>query len=70
MECAAPIVTALNRGIRKVTDGLDGFRIEFLSEKESGEHDPDGRVLTNVNSPADYEEAKRWLEGKEPRNSR
>ena len=69
MECAAPIVTALNRGIRKVTDALDGLRSEFLSEKESGEHDPDGRVLTNVNSPADYEEAKRWLDGREPGSS-
>lgn len=70
MDCAAPIVAALNRGIRKVTDALDGFRMEFLSEQESGEHDREGRVLRNMNSPADYEEAKRWLEKREPRNSR
>lgn len=61
-ECAAPIVTALERGVRKVTDAMAEFRLERLSENEWNRHDPEGRVLRNMNAPADYEEARKWLE--------
>ena len=63
-ECAAPIVAALGRGIRKVTDAMAELRIEFVLEAEWGRHDPDGRVLKNMNTPAEYEEAKKWRETK------
>lgn len=69
-ECAPPLVAALERGVRKVTDALENLRMEFLSENEWSEHDPEGRVLRNMNSLADYEEARIWLEGREPGNSR
>jgi molybdenum cofactor guanylyltransferase len=58
--CAAPIVDALERGIRKVTDAISEFRIEFVLEKEWDRCDPDHRVLRNMNTPADYEEAQTW----------
>ncbi len=61
-ECAAPIVDALERGVRKVTDAMTEFRMECLSESDWSEHDPGGRVLRNMNSPSDYEEARKWLE--------
>lgn len=61
-ECAAQIVAALERGVRKVTDALAEFRVECLSESDWIKHDPEGRVLRNMNAPADYEEARKWLE--------
>ena len=59
-ECAAPIVASLARGIRKVTDAMEEFRIEFLSEDDWRHIDSEGRILKNMNVPADYEEARRW----------
>jgi molybdopterin-guanine dinucleotide biosynthesis protein A len=63
-ECARPIVAAIERGVRKVTDAMAEFRMECLSESEWNKHDPEGRVLRNMNAPSDYEEAKKWLETK------
>jgi molybdenum cofactor guanylyltransferase len=60
-ECAAPIVAALNRGVRKVTDAIAEFRMRCLSESDWRILDPEGRVLRNMNAPPDYEEAKKWL---------
>jgi len=61
-ECAAPIVAALEGGVRKVTDAMAEFRMELLSESDWKELDPEGRVLRNMNAPSDYEEARKWLE--------
>ncbi len=61
-ECAAPIVAALERGVRKVIDAMAEFRVECLLESDWNELDPEGRVLRNMNAPADYEEARKWLE--------
>ena len=66
LECSEPIIAALHRGIRKVTDALEPFRIEFVTERDWRHIDPNGRVLRNVNTPEDYEEARRWLEGQSP----
>jgi molybdenum cofactor guanylyltransferase len=60
-ECAAPIVASLARGVRKVTDAMEEFRIEFVLERDWRHIDPSGRVLRNMNAPADYDEAKKWL---------
>ena len=61
MECAAPIVAALKRGVRKVTDAMGELRIECLLEGDWKEIDPEYLVLRNMNAPSDYEEAKEWL---------
>lgn len=63
-ECAAPIVASLARGVRQVTDAMKEFRIEFVSENDWRDLDPDGRTLRNMNTQADYEEARKWLETK------
>jgi molybdenum cofactor guanylyltransferase len=60
--CAEGISAALRRGIRKVTEALSEFRMEVVSEVNWKAHDPEGRVLKNMNTPADYEEAKRRIE--------
>jgi molybdopterin-guanine dinucleotide biosynthesis protein A len=64
-ECAALVLGALERGIRKATDGLAGCRIEYLEEDEWTAFDPGRRVLKNMNSPEDYLEAKRWWGSKD-----
>jgi molybdopterin-guanine dinucleotide biosynthesis protein A len=64
-ECAAPILAALERGIRKVTDAMTEIQMECPLQSDWRQLDPEGRVLRNMNSPSDYEEAKKWLEAKE-----
>ena len=59
-ECAATIIAELQRGVRKVTDALSALRVEIVPEYEWGSLDPGGRVLTNMNTLADYEEAQTW----------
>ena len=61
-ECGEPIAAALARGIRKVTDALEPFRIQYVSESEWRHVNPEGRVLRNMNTPQDYEDARRCLE--------
>jgi molybdenum cofactor guanylyltransferase len=61
-ECAAPIMAALERGVRKVIDATAELRVERLLENDWNKIDPEGRVLRNMNSPSDYEEARKWLE--------
>jgi molybdenum cofactor guanylyltransferase len=61
-ECAELIIAALHRGVRKVTDAMKQIRIEFVTEGDWRDIDPDGRVLLNMNAPEDYQEAKKWLE--------
>lgn len=61
-ECAEPIVAALRRGVRKVTDAMEQFRVEIVTVRDWRHLDPDERVLRNMNTPEDYEEARRWLE--------
>ena len=63
-ECAEPIIAALHRGVRKVTDAMAQLRTEFVTELEWHHIDPDGCVLRNMNSPQDYEEACKWLEAR------
>jgi molybdopterin-guanine dinucleotide biosynthesis protein A len=63
-ECAEPIIAALHRGVRKVTDATEQLRTEFVTEPEWHHIDPEGRVLRNMNAPQDYEEARKWLEAR------
>ena len=61
-ECSAPILEALEKGIRGVKDAISQLRIEFCGEGEWASLDPNHRVLKNMNTPEDYQEAKKWLE--------
>jgi molybdopterin-guanine dinucleotide biosynthesis protein A len=60
----AAIRAALDRGVRKVTDGLAEVRIEFIEPREWKGFDSEGLLFKNMNSPADYEEAKSRLDGR------
>jgi len=50
-------------GTRKVTEALKPFNLEILDEQEWKQFDSDGRLFWNMNTPADFEEARRILEG-------
>jgi molybdopterin-guanine dinucleotide biosynthesis protein A len=63
-KCGAVIGAALERGTRKVTDGLAGLRVESIEPAEWKAFDPDGLLFKNMNSPADYEEAKARMRGR------
>jgi molybdenum cofactor guanylyltransferase len=50
------------RGVRKVTEALKHIRTEVLDEADWKRFDSAGRLFWNMNTPADYEEARRILE--------
>lgn len=57
----AAVWVALDRGVRKVTDGLAHLRVEYVEQSEWKAFDSEGLLFKNMNSPADYEEAKTRL---------
>jgi molybdenum cofactor guanylyltransferase len=57
-RCELAFRTALESGIRKVTDGLTHVRVQYLEPAEWKCFDSDGLLFKNMNTPADYEEAK------------
>jgi molybdenum cofactor guanylyltransferase len=52
------IRAAVEGGVRKVTDALASIRVEYVEPREWKAFASDGLLFKNVNSPADYEEAK------------
>jgi molybdopterin-guanine dinucleotide biosynthesis protein A len=60
-RCEPAIRTALEEGTRKVTEGLARIRVEYLEPVEWKCFDSEGLLFKNMNTPADYEEAKTRL---------
>jgi molybdopterin-guanine dinucleotide biosynthesis protein A len=56
--CEPSIRRALELGVRKVTDGLAELRVELIEPAKWKGFDSDGLLFKNVNTPADYEEAR------------
>ena len=54
---------ALERGVRKMTDGLAELRMEMIEPAKWKGFDSDGLLFKNVNTPADYEEARAKFAG-------
>jgi len=54
----AAIWLALDRGVRKVKAGLTFLNVEYVEPREWKRFDSEGLLLKNMNSPADYEEAR------------
>ncbi|MBI3406490.1 MAG: molybdenum cofactor guanylyltransferase [Acidobacteria bacterium] len=61
-RCNESVTAALQKGIRKVTDGLANLKIEEMSPSEIKPFDSDGRLFKNMNTPEDYEEARAFFE--------
>jgi molybdopterin-guanine dinucleotide biosynthesis protein A len=60
---AGPALQAVfERGVRKVTEALKQVRTEVLDEADWKRFYNAGRLFWNMNTPADYEEARRILE--------
>lgn len=53
---------AFERGVRKVTQGIALLRAEVLDERDWKRFDSAGRLFWNMNTAADYEEARRIME--------
>lgn len=52
------IAAALDRGVRKVTEGLAELAILRIAPSEWESFDSAGRLFENVNAPEDYEKAR------------
>ena len=53
---------AFDGGVRKVTEGMKHLSMEVLDETHWKRFDSADRLFWNMNTPSDYEEAKRILE--------
>jgi molybdopterin-guanine dinucleotide biosynthesis protein A len=61
-DAAAKLRSGFERGVRKVTEGIALLRAEVLDEADWKRFDSAGRLFWNMNTTADYEEARRILE--------
>lgn len=53
---------AFEDGIRKVTEAMKRVSMEVVDERDCQRFDKSGRLFWNMNTPAEYEEARRILE--------
>ena len=60
------VQAAFDSGVRKVTDAMKRLPMEVLDVSVWKRFDTKGRLFWNINAPADYEEAKRILEVRQP----
>ena len=59
---AGKLRSGIERGVRKVTEGIALLRAEVLDDADWKRFDSEGRLFWNMNTAADYEEARRVLE--------
>jgi molybdenum cofactor guanylyltransferase len=59
--CAPILATALNRGVRKVTDAISVLKLHRIVENEWREFSPDGNLFGNLNTWQDYLDAQQRL---------
>jgi molybdopterin-guanine dinucleotide biosynthesis protein A len=57
--CAPIVATALDSGIRKVTDALATLNLKRVSESDWRQFSPDGNLFGNLNTWQDYLEAQK-----------
>lgn len=62
-RCEPAIRAALERGVRKVTDGLNDVLVELIDPFEWKPFDSEGLLFKNMNTPEDYQEARAKLGG-------
>jgi molybdopterin-guanine dinucleotide biosynthesis protein A len=63
-DAAPAIRRAFDGGVRKVTEAMKRVRMEVLDESVWKRFDSDGRLFWNMNTPEDYEEARKILEAR------
>lgn len=62
-SCGAALTATVERGVRRVTEGLSEILFERVSMAKWRELDPSGELFENMNTPEDYAEARRRIEG-------
>ena len=60
--CVTPVLAAIAKGVRKVTDGFAGLTIESVPPQEWKPFDESGQLFKNMNTPEDFEEADAMFE--------
>jgi len=60
-RCLPSIEAAIQRNDLKITNSLASCKLETLPESQWKEFDSGGRLFKNMNSPADYEEARTYF---------
>ena len=61
-DAGATLRLAFDRGTRKISEAMKHLRVEILDERHWKRFDSAGRLFWNMNTPADYEEARRLME--------
>jgi molybdopterin-guanine dinucleotide biosynthesis protein A len=61
-SCGAILTAAVERGVRRVTEGLSDILFERVSLAEWREFDPTGTLFENMNTLEDYFVARRRIE--------
>lgn len=61
VSAAEIVLPNFEAGTRKVTEALNALRVEVLDEKDWKRFDTGGRLFWNMNTVADYEEARRMI---------
>jgi molybdenum cofactor guanylyltransferase len=61
-DAVTAVQGAFDAGVRKVTEAMKHISIEVLDESAWKRFDTDNRLFWNMNTPEDYEEARRVLE--------
>jgi len=64
-RCAGAVQSAFDAGVRKVTEAMKRLPMEVLDESIWKRFDNKNRLFWNMNTPADYDEARRILEAPE-----
>jgi molybdenum cofactor guanylyltransferase len=60
--CVTPVLAAIDRGTRKVTDAFAALKIDVVTPQEWKPFDESGHLFKNMNAPGDFEEANTILE--------
>jgi molybdopterin-guanine dinucleotide biosynthesis protein A len=61
-QAVTGVQRAFDAGTRKVTEALKQLPMEVLDESAWKRFDSDGRLFWNMNTPEDYEQARRILD--------
>ena len=56
------LLRAFEEGVRKITDAMKRLKVEIVDAPDWKRFDSAGRLFWNMNTPADYQEAKRIVE--------
>ncbi len=64
-DAAETLQAAFERGVRRVNEGIALLQAEVLDERDWKRFDSAGRLFWNMNTAADYEEARRIIEAEQ-----